>query len=344
MGAETKEFESLLTNWFGREACCVNTGTAALQLAIEACGVGRGDEVLVPSLTYVASYQAISATGAKPVSCDIYGESMTINVEDANRRLTNKTRAIMPVHYSGGVGNLEGVYDFASRNGLRVIEDAAHAFGTTVNEKRLGEFGDVVCFSFDGIKNITSGEGGCVVSSDQRIMDYVKEARLLGVERDTENRYASTRTWDFDVTRQGWRYHMSNIMAAIGIVQLSTFSVRAKKRSDLAKLYDNVLSGDSRVKLLRHNYDEVVPHIYPIQLAADKDRNAIRTRLSEQGIETGVHYLPNHFLTLYKDLEAESLPITETIYPTLISLPLHPDLSIDDVEYVCKSLDAILSE
>jgi dTDP-4-amino-4,6-dideoxygalactose transaminase len=213
----------------------VVNGTAALQLALQAAGIWQGDEVLVQSLTYVASFQAISATGARPVACDVDAETLCLDWRDAEKRLTPRTKAVMPVHYAGGVGALDEIYAFAEKYGLRVIEDAAHAFGTEYQGKKVGEFGDIVCFSFDGIKNITSGEGGCIVTNDEEVLRKVRDARLLGVEKDTEKRFSGGRSWEFDVTAQGWRYHMSNIMAAIGLEQLKRFPENASQRQVLAK-------------------------------------------------------------------------------------------------------------
>ena len=223
MGVEVCKFENILSAFFGRPSVCVSTGTAALHLALQAIGIGRGDEVLVQSLTYVASFQAISATGATPVACDVDPETLCLDWRDAERRLTSNTKAVMPVHYAGGVGALDEIYAFANYHGLRVVEDAAHAFGTIHNGIRIGGSGDVVCFSFDGIKNITSGEGGCIVTEDENVLGKLRDARLLGVEKDTKKRLLGERSWSFDVTNQGWRYHMSNIMAAIGIEQLKKF-------------------------------------------------------------------------------------------------------------------------
>ena len=159
-----------MTQFFGRPTVCVSNGTAALQLAVQCCDIGPGDEVLVPSLTFVASFQAISATGAKPVACDIRIENGILDWRDAERRLTSRTKAVMPVHYASAVWDLAGISAFAQKKmGLRVIEDAAHAFGTLVDGKRVGSFGDVACFSFDGIKNITSGEGGCIVTDQPEL-------------------------------------------------------------------------------------------------------------------------------------------------------------------------------
>jgi len=230
MGTEVYQFEEMLTGFFSRPAVCVSTGTAALHLALQAADIGVGDEVLVQSLTYLASFQAISATGAVPVACDVDADTLCLDWKDAEKRLTTKTKAVMPVHYAGSAGALDEVYAFAEQHNLRVIEDAAHAFGTVCQGQKIGSFGDIACFSFDGIKNITSGEGGCIVTDDAEILKKVRDARLLGVEKDTEKRFAGERSWSFGVDAQGWRYHMSNIMAAIGIQQLNRFEYLANKR------------------------------------------------------------------------------------------------------------------
>ena len=342
MGSEVQQFEQALTEFFGRPAVCVVNGTAALQLALEGCDVGEGDEVLVQSLTYVASFQAISATGAKPVACDIDPVTLTLDWRDAEKRLTSKTKALMPVHYSGGVGALDEIYAFAHKHGLRVIEDAAHAFGTVYKGKRVGGFGDISCFSFDGIKSITSGEGGCIVTDDPDLLTRVKDSRLLGVEKDTEKRYTSRRSWEFDVSAQGWRYHMSNIMAAIGLTQLKSYPVMAKKRQSLALYYDDLLYGHQSIKNIPNDYATVVPHIYVIRISEMQNRKLIQEKLINLGIQTGIHYQPNHLLSFYNEKNALPLPITDAVFPELLSLPLHPDLNNEDVDFVSKTLLEIL--
>ena len=338
MGAEVQQFEQNLALFFGRPVVCVVNGTAALQLAIQACGIGAGDEVLVPSLTYVASFQAISATGAKPVACDIDPDTLMLDWRDAQHRLTSKTRAIMPVHYSGGVGDIDGIYNFASYHNLRVVEDAAHAFGTTHRGQRVGGFGDIACFSFDGIKNITCGEGGAIVTDDLTILRKMKDARLLGVEMDTEKRYTGQRSWEFDVTAQGWRYHMSNIMAAIGIEQLCRFDDITFVRRERARLYDRLFCDHSRIQPLQRDYNSVVPHVYVVRIAGLKDRSFIQARLLEQGIQTGILYQPNHYLSYYRNPDSAPLPITASVFAEMLTLPLHCDLTESDVEWVCKTL------
>jgi dTDP-4-amino-4,6-dideoxygalactose transaminase len=345
MGAEVKRFEDELAGFFSRPVACVVNGTTALQLALQGCGIGPGDEVLVPSLTFVASFQAIRATGARPVACDVDPVTLTLDAEDAASRVTRRTRAVMPVHYSGGVGDLHSIYALAERNGLRVIEDAAHAFGSTYGGRRIGAFGDVACFSFDGIKNITSGEGGCVVSEDQDVLRRVADARLLGVCRDTEKRYTGQRSWEFDVVEQGWRGHMSNIMAAIGSVQLQRLPELAARRRQLAIRYDEMLGANGRIGRIPHNYAEVIPHIYVVRISDLNDREALRGRMAARGVETGVHYFPNHRLTYFKlGAEEAPLPVTDSVFAQLLTLPLHPGLRDGDVDMVAAALNEALDE
>jgi dTDP-4-amino-4,6-dideoxygalactose transaminase len=338
MGGFVQKFEERLRDYIGaRNVVCVNSGTAALHLALMAAGVGPGDEVLVQSLTYVASFQAISATGAVPVACEVLPDSCLIDLSDAASKLTGRTKAIMPVHYASRVGDIESVYEFARKHGLRVVEDAAHAFGTTRNGRKVGSSGDIVCFSFDGIKNITSGEGGAVVTGDDEIARYVMDARLLAVQKDTEKRYQGGRSWEFDVSHQGYRFHMSNLFAAIGIAQLERFEPEFKPiRQRLAFQYHSALANLPGIRLFANDYDEVVPHIFPIRVT-DGKRDALREKLLGSSIECGVHYYPNHLLTFYGGGHAR-LPVTEMLYNELLTLPLHPEVTADEQSIIINNI------
>lgn len=340
MGSEVQRFEAELAAWLGVEpgqVITVNTGTAALHLAVQAVAA-RGSEVLVPSLTFVASFQAVSGAGCVPVACEVREDTATIDLEDAEKRLTERTAAIMPVHYASNPWQVEAVYDFARRHGLRVIEDAAHAFGCRRDGRKIGSAGDIVCFSFDGIKNITSGEGGCIVAFDPEAARLCSDARLLSVENDAEKRFSGRRSWDFDVKRQGWRYHMSNIMAAIGRVQLSRLDGEfAPARRVLGALYRELLSDVSGLALLRIDpADDIVPHIFEVRVLHGR-KDAVKAALAEVGVPTGVHYKPNHLLTFYGGGRV-SLPVTERLYGELVTLPLHPGISPDDVRRICATL------
>lgn len=338
MGSFVNEFERRLESYFGgRKVVCVNSGTAALHLALMAIGLECGDEVLVQSLTFVACFQAISAAGAVPVACEVLPNTCTIDLEDAKRRITSKTKAIMPVHYAGRPGDLEAIYKFAKENNLRVIEDAAHAFGTIHKEKKIGSFGDIACFSFDGIKNITSGEGGAVVTNDSIIAQSVMDARLLGVHKDTEKRYQGKRSWEFDVFRQGYRYHMSNLFAAIGIAQLERLDKEFKPaRQNLAKKYHSKLRPIKEIALFPDDYEEIIPHIFPVKIIGGR-RDELKQYLEDNGIECGIHYYPNHLLSYYGKGKVK-LAVTENIFKELLSLPLHPGITDEDQNYIIEKI------
>lgn len=347
MGSEVQRFEADIAAYLGvqpAQVITVNTGTAALHLAVQAT-VPAGCEVLVPSLTFVASFQAIAGAGCVPVACDVYAHTATIDLADAARRITPRTKAIMPVHYASNPWHLDKIYAFAQQHGLRVIEDAAHAFGCSHQGRKIGSIGDVVCFSFDGIKNITSGEGGCIVSFDPEVTRLCSDARLLSVENDTEKRYTGGRSWDFDVHCQGYRYHMSNIMAAIGRVQLARLDTEfAPARRHLLSLYREELHNVVGLGLLDMDAaDIIVPHIHPVRVLHGR-KDAVKARLAEQGIPTGVHYKPNHLLTYFKDMQPQgaSFPVTEQLYAELVTLPLHPAVTEQDVRSICTALrDAV---
>jgi len=322
-----------------KNVICVNSGTAALHLSLQAVGLLPGDEVLVPSITYLATYQAIKATGAIPISCDVLSNNLFINLDDARKRLSKKTKVILPVHYGGNSDMMPEVYKFAEKYGLRIIEDAAHSFGSYRKDGMIGVVGDIICFSFDGIKNITCGEGGAILSSDKDVINRVKDARLLGVCNDSEKRYKGQRSWDFDVINQGWRYHMSNINAALGLAQIKECESRFKRKKEIASKYIKYLKNNPNIKLLEIFSNGTVNHIFPI-IVNSKIRDDLRKILIENNIETGLHYHPNHLLEYFKS--DYSLPISEAISKRIISLPFHSLLKDQEQEFVIyKLLDSI---
>ena len=335
MGTQVLKFEQEIKKYIDTDmnVVCVNTGTSALQLALSALGIGRGDEVLVPSLTYVGGFQAISAVGAIPIACEINKDTLFIDALDAEARVTERTKAIMPVHYASSSKGISDIYALAHKYKLRVVEDAAQAFGCKRDSKKIGIEGDIVFFSFDGIKNITSGEGGAVLTRDETLLEKLKDGRLLGVQKDTENRFSGKRSWDFDVENQGFRFHMSNINAAIGIEQLKRIENFKERRQTIVRQYLSQFENIKSIKTLEFNYDEVLPHIFVIKV---KDRDRLRQHLSDNGIECGIHYKPNHLLAKYRsDLE---LPITESVYKEILTLPCHVDLTNKEQDFVIEKV------
>ena len=340
MGETFGLFEKDLEQYIGGgyRCICVNSGTAALHLAIQAV-TRPGDEVLVPSFTFVSTYQAITGAGCIPVSCEIDPVTLTLDLKDAEKRITSKTTAMLPVYYASNVAMIDEYQKFAKEHHLRLVEDAAHAFGCVHNQRKIGSFGDVVCFSFDGIKNITSGEGGAIFTNDQKVIEAVSDARLLGVCKDSEKRYKGERSWDFDVVDQGYRYHMSNIFAAIGRVQLSRFeSEFAPKRKYIAQKYTSLLSGNKDVQLIPMDYSQIVPHVFPV-LVQNGKRDKLIDLFKANEVQFGIQYRPNHLLSYFKS--PYSLPITEEVYSKIISIPIHPELSDGDLEFICSIINSL---
>lgn len=338
MGEIVNLFEKELEQYIGGgyRCVCVNSGTAALHLAIQSA-TQPGDEVLVPSFTFVSTYQAIRGAGCIPISCEVDPHTLLLDLDDAKRRITPKTKVLLPVYYASNVAMVDAYYDFAKQYHLRVIEDAAHAFGSVYHHRKIGSFGDIICFSFDGIKNITSGEGGAIFSSDQTVIEKVSDSRLLGVCKDSEKRYKGERSWIFDVIAQGYRYHMSNIFAAIGRVQLSRLDTEfAPRRKAIAKKYTSLLSGNSNIQLIPMNYDDIIPHIFPI-LVLNNQRERLMQLFNDNGVQYGIQYRPNHLLSFFKT--SYNLPVTEDIYSKILTIPLHPDLSEADVEFICSIIN-----
>jgi len=247
--------------------------------------------------------------------------------------LEKNTKAIIAVHYASSSKGMSEVYNLAKEFNLRIIEDAAQAFGSMRDGKKVGTVGDIICFSFDGIKNITSGEGGAILSQDKEFIQKLQDARLLGVEKDTQKRYNGKRSWDFDVKEQGFRYHMSNIMAAIGIAQIDRIEEFKSKRQAIAKKYIKELKNIKEIETLNFNFDEILPHIFVIKA---KNRDALREYLLENNIECGVHYKPNHLLTKYET--AYELPVTEKLYNKILTLPCHYDLTDNEQDYVVDTI------
>jgi dTDP-4-amino-4,6-dideoxygalactose transaminase len=341
LGVHVEKFESEIKEFLATDynVVCVNSGTSALHIALEALSFPKGSEVIVPSITFIASYSAISAAGLVPVSCDVSFPDCHIDCEDLYKRITNKTVAIMPVAYSGTDFNREDIYNIADQFNLRVIEDDAHAFGSmNLHGVSFGVSGDIICFSFDGIKNITCGEGGAVLTKDEDLAYKIRIMRSLGIEKDVELRYKGQRAWEYDVSSRGFRYHMSNINAAIGSAQLKKFNLFFGQKQILFNSYINAIKHfdleDVLIQTQVANLN-VCLHIFSCLLSSKLERKSILSLLKEKGIECGFHYVPNHTHSLFK--EKYSLPKSEELGRRLISLPFHPSLHIEDTFVVIEA-------
>ncbi len=339
LGSTVFEFENVIKSYLGaKNVIAVNTGTSALHITLDAYGIGEGDEVIVPSLTFCACIQVITALKACPVFCDVNENTLNIDTEDIKRKITSKTKAIMPVHYCGNACDMDILLSIGKEHNVLIIEDAAHAFGSSYNGKKIGSFGNATCFSFDPIKNITCGEGGAVVLADDTIAEEIRRKRILGIDKDTWHRYKNERSWFYEVTTQGYRYHMSNVNAAIGLAQFKKLNKFIVKKKNIVKLYNDSFKDLEGIKLLEWNLDEAAPFSYIIRVL-DGKRDEMMDFLKGSGVGTGVHYIANH-IQPYFARYAKPLPVTERIWNEILTLPLYYDMSESDVDLVIKSVTA----
>lgn len=340
MGSFVHQFEKMVEAHTGAKyAVAVNTGTTAIHLALAGIGIKPGDEVIVPSLTFVGSVHPILNLGAIPVFCEIQPDTLNIDITDAKKRITRNTKAIVVVHYGGMACDMDEVLKIGRRYGVRIVEDAAHAFGSLYKGKKIGSFGDVACFSFDPIKALTCGEGGCVTTNNARLAEILRRKRLLGISKDTWLRYKNKRSWFYEVVTEGYRYHMSNINAAIGLAQFEKFDKFVKKRRAIVKEYDDFFKNVNGVKLLRRDYRESVPFNYTIKIGNRRD--AFITYLQSRGVSININYIPNHIQPFFKKFRA-NLPVTEKVWKEIVSLPLYYDMQRSEIEKVKNTVKSFM--
>lgn len=341
---KVNEFEEELKKYLNtdREVIAVNTGTSALHIALDAIGISEGDEVILPSFTFVATAQAISECGGTPVFCEVDENTMLIDIEDVKSKITSKTKAIIPVHYSGAPCDMNALMEIKKKYNIRIIEDAAHAIGTEYESKKIGSFGDITCFSFDSIKVMTCGEGGAVVTNDVETAEIIRKKRLLGIDRKSmHTKDWKKRSWIYDVPLSGHRYHMSNINGAIGIAQIKKLDKFIEKRRMLCDLYNKELNGVKGIKLPVCDFSTMAPFMYVIKVENDK-RDALKTHLMNNEIESGISYIPCHHFTYYNN--NENMPVTDKIFKEVLCLPMHFDLTENDIKEVSKCIKEFLNQ
>lgn len=334
MGAYVGEFEEALKVFIGaedRRVVAVNTGHSALHLAMMLVGLEPGDEVITPSFNNIADFQAILAVGASPVLCDIREDTLCIDIDKAEELVGPRTKAIIAMDYDCCLVDHDTVAGFAQRHNLRVIHDAAHSFGSFYKGKKVGNFSDICMFSFDPVKTITCIDGGALVVQSQEEVDILHQMRLIGMEQPASVMYGNQRAWTYDVKRLGFRYHMANLHAAIGLSQLSKMPYITESRQKVCKYYNLLLSPIKEVKTPISTFEEVTPFLYYIRVPADR-RQPLRDYLKEQGIDTGIHWQPGHWFSLLKSCKCGDLCVTDQVAHQILSLPLHSGMD-QEVQY-----------
>ncbi|MBM4345135.1 MAG: DegT/DnrJ/EryC1/StrS family aminotransferase [Deltaproteobacteria bacterium] len=334
-------------------AFAVSNCTVALHMAYSALDIGPGDEVIVPSLTFVATANAALYTGATVVLCDVAAaDDLTLSVDDVLAKITPRTRAVAPVHYAGQPADLRRLVAECQRRGIAVVEDVAHAplcdaLVADGQPRALGTIGDVGCFSFFSNKNMTTGEGGMVTTRDPHIADKLRLLRSHGMTTLTLDRHRG-HAYSYDVVALGNNYRMDELRAALGASQLARLPDNNRKRTEVVACYLPLLR---RIPGLEVPFADRLPqgrsspHILPVLLPAGVDRQRVQQGMKDAGVQTSVHYPPIHTFTLYKDsdrVRADHLPVTEAVAPRLLTLPLYPDLSEAEVQLVCRSLAAVV--
>lgn len=336
MGSYVGEFEEGLKNFLGasdRYVAAVSTGHAAIHLGLLVMGVGAGDEVITPSFNNAADFQAILATGAQPVFCDIDEDSLCIDLDKAGELVTEKTKAIIVMDYDCVLCDHDRVAEFADRHQIRVLHDAAHSFGSKYKGRMVGSFSDVCMFSFDPVKTITCIDGGAIVVRTEEELRQLHEMRLIGMSQPAKVMYTNARAWTYDMKQLGFRYHMANMHAAIGLAQLAKMEKISESRRAACGYYNENLSGIPEVIVPKTNFEDITPFLYYIRVPGDK-RDALRAHLAEQGIDTGIHWQPGHWFTLLKECRRGDLSVTDRVGHEVLSLPLHslmPETTLDRV-------------
>jgi dTDP-4-amino-4,6-dideoxygalactose transaminase len=326
MGATTARFEDALAEYLGleeRRLVATSTGTAALHCALVLAGVGPGDEVVCPSFTYIAGQQAVTMTGADVVFCDIEEHTLGIDPESLRAAIGPKTKAVLVLHFGGPAADLAGIYEVATEHGLRVVEDAAHAFGTVYDGRPIGSFGDLTCFSYGPVKIITSMDGGAVVLPDETDVQRLHELRLLGVTKDTRRRHEDERTWEYDVVRQGYRYHLGSVPAAIGLSQLELIDTFIANRQEYCRRYNEELADVPGVRVPETDFEGVSPFLYWIRVRDEATRADLMAHMRSHGVLTGIHFPSAHEFEFYRGCRRTELPVTEAVAAGVVSLPLY---------------------
>jgi dTDP-4-amino-4,6-dideoxygalactose transaminase len=365
-GPRTKEFEKAFAEAVGaRHALAVNSATGGLHLALEAVGIGADDLVLVPTWTFTATAEVTRYLGAHPVFVDVEADTLNIDVKHLEQRVIElkakydkKLKAVVPVHFAGQACEMDAILDVAERYGLKVIEDAAHAFPTTVTSRAVGEpnrisrkigtVGHATVFSFYATKTIATGEGGMVTTNDDRIAERISLMRLHGINRDVWNRYISTKpSWYYEVVAPGYKYNLTDIASAIGLVQLRRAQSFQLRREFIAQQYHTAFRGHPALEIPSHRHPEDIHawHLYVLRLKRDRltiDRNQFIQEMALRGVGCSVHFIPLHMQPYWRDrygLDPAAFPVATKEFERVISLPIYPRMTDTDVKHV---IDAVL--
>jgi UDP-4-amino-4-deoxy-L-arabinose-oxoglutarate aminotransferase len=348
VAAFEKEFSAYVSAPFG---IAVTSATAGFHILLQALGIGPGDDVVTPSLTWPSPINMVVNVGARPVFADIDRSTFQLDPASVEQVLTPQTKAIIPVHFAGQPCDLDALRVLCERHGLILIEDAAHAIGTEYHGQRIGSQRNPAVFSFHAIKNLTTGEGGLITVSDDKLRDRLVSLRFHGVDQDAWKRYAREASRNYDLFEPGWKYNLTDLQAAVGLAQLKRIEEMNARRTKLAELYDQLL--DNIPEIIRpakvpypsrHSW-----HLYTILIDPEKTgltRDEFREEMRKRNIGTGLHFLAVHELSFYRERYhpvSEFLKNSEYVAARIVSLPLFPDMQEEDVVKVVEEVRDTLS-
>jgi len=345
-GPQLEKFESDFSKYTkAKYAIAVSNCTAALHLSLKALGIKEKDEVIIPDLTFVADANAILACNAKPIIVDINKNNFFLSISNLKKNITKKTKAIIPVHIYGQVCNIDEVLDIARTNNLKVVEDCAHAIGTFHKSKHVGTIGNTGCFSFYPTKNITTAEGGMVITNSKNIADKIRQLRSHGMLKSLKRRYTNGYPWVFDIVEPGYNYRLDEIRCALGISQLRRVAKINRMRKTAASYYHSKLQNIPGIILpdlvsdKSHSY-----HLYTIRITKSfgMSRNQLFKKLKQAGIRTTVYWMPIHEFTAYsKHVKKSNIKTTSKIYDEILSLPLFPNISKEHQDAVINCIKSL---
>lgn len=343
------EFERLLREYLGtKEVICLDSCTSALHLSLRALGIGKGDEVITTPLTFAATANVIVHCAARPVFCDVNEYTCNIDPDQIRKKITKRTRAVIPVHFAGYPCDQERIYKLADHYGIEVIEDAAHALSSAVGDKRIGSFPGITCFSFYATKNITTGEGGCVALDNKKIAEKIRILRFHGISKDAWQRYARAVMTSYEIVQAGYKNNMTDVLASIGVAQIKKAETFRKKRQMIADKYNKAFDSCPGLTLpcnnpgMTHSW-----HLYACRINKKKfgiDRDQFMSFMLKRGIATSVHYIPIHLHSYYRKsfgYMRGQFPVAEKIGSEIVSIPLYTKMKPRDINRVILSILSI---
>jgi perosamine synthetase len=341
-GPKTQEFEKQFAIYIGaKHAIGVTSGTAALHIAVQALGIGKGDEIIVPAITVVSTPYAALYNGATPVFADVEADTLCLDPKDFERKITKRTKAVIPVHLGGHTADMDKIMRIARKHKIFVIEDCANALGARYKGKHVGVFGIINCFSFEAKKNITTGDGGMLTTNNAKLAEKLRALKWYGSSNDTWKRFAGNAkySWHYDVSELGWKFNMNDVIAAIGLAQFKKLPKILKNKDMLRARYNRALRGLSWLETPKDaSYTKSGFWLYVVRIKGGK-RDAFMRYMAEQGITTSVHFPPVFHHSYFKKIGLSgNTPVAERVAKEIVSLPLFSTMSSKEFAYVIKTI------